>query len=99
MSGAKSAMSAWFHHQFSAVSTEEMENERCLHIPAKKPYMMPMTTTLATLLSPIIPSMSTVHATVDARVIFSTPSLPAKKPGERRPTKLDTFMITSCAST
>ena len=99
MSGAKSAMSVWSRHQFSAVSTEEMGNGRCLHMPAKKPYMTPMTTTLAMLLSPIIPSMSTVHTIVDARVIFSTPSLPAKKPGERRPTKLDTFMITSCART
>ena len=36
--------------------------------------MTAMTTTLATLPSPIISKMSTVQTTVDAKVIFSTPS-------------------------
>ena len=58
--------------------------------------MIAMTTTLATLPSPIMPRMSTEQTNVAVTMMLCTPSLFAKNPGESRPAKLHAFRITIC---
>lgn len=74
-----------------------MKGRNHAQTPAQNPYRIASTTTLATLLSPIIPRMSTAPPPAAAATMFAIPSECAKKPGVSRPAKLEAFMMTNWA--
>ena len=60
--------------------------------------MMAMTTTLATLPSPIMPNTTAVHTVVESSMMFVMPQRSARKPLVNRPMTLHPFRITSYAN-
>ena len=67
-----------------------------LHAPAAYPKKMPMRTTPATFLTPIIPMMTAPHTREAEVIVMGTPIEWAMKPEDSRPTSEEKFKITSC---
>lgn len=55
-----------------------------------------MTMKLPTDFAPIMPNITTEHPNMPIVMRFGTPTLLARKPGLRRPRKLNTFKMTNC---
>jgi hypothetical protein len=66
-----------------------------VQIPAKYPYRIAMTITLAVVFTAIIAKIRVAQQAVDPTSKFPTPRGRAKNPELRRPTRLATLNITS----
>ena len=70
-------------------------NKASSQTPEATPYMTAITTTLPTLLRPIMPKIVAAEMKVKTTSIFPAPTLCTTKPGSIRPMKLHAFKMTS----